>query len=251
MEAPRIFDPNYYQRLADVERRHWWSRGMLALAGDFLVTIAPDGLLLDAGCGTGGQLRRLPQQWRERSLGIDISPHALRLCRGSGFERPLLQSSIASLPFRDQVFYCVICNDVLQHVTQRNLDGALSEIRRVLKRGGFLVMRSNSRMGFRAGGSTEADFRRFLLRELEAILDSNGFKILTASYVNCLPSLGSLLRRPAAEGYSGLQIRPLPPHLGWLNSLLYWYMRLEALVVTKGIRLPYGQSTFVLARRGR
>ena len=82
-DAPRIFEPEYYDRLAEVEVRHWWSRGMLALTRDLLVRFAPEGRLLDAGCGTGGQLGCLPSSWKRRSFELQISAAVLVLEGGT------------------------------------------------------------------------------------------------------------------------------------------------------------------------
>lgn len=249
MNHPRIFEAEYYRHLAEVEGRHWWSRGMQVLGRDILAGLPVEGPLLDAGCGTGGQLRQLPQKWVPHSFGIDVSLHALKLCQERAPRRPLTQATVTDLPFRDRAFSCVVCNDVLQHLSPDHLDQALREFFRITRKGGFLIVRSNSRLGFGTHRSPAPDFRRFLLNELTTLLDNHGFQCLRASYANFLPSLGSVLKRRHSHGDAGLQIRCLPSALGWLNRLLYAYMRLEAILIAKGLRLPYGQSTFVVARR--
>src|SRR5262249_10214935 len=49
---------DYYDRIAEVERDHWWYRGTREIAGALLGRrLVSGGRLLDAGCGTGGFLR--------------------------------------------------------------------------------------------------------------------------------------------------------------------------------------------------
>src|SRR5262249_9724527 len=52
----RIDDPAYFDRLADVEARHWWALGLWRLASYWLdaALAGRSGLrALDVGCGTG------------------------------------------------------------------------------------------------------------------------------------------------------------------------------------------------------
>ena len=248
-EPPKIYDPQYYQRMADVESQHWWARGMRILTRNFLTRIPCSGWLLDAGCGTGGQLRDLPGDWADRGIGIELSADALRYCREKGSSR-LSQASAGALPFWDSTFACITCNQVVQHLTLADLHSTIHEFFRVLKPAGYLLVCSNSRIGWIDDPeSTPPDYRRFLLKELEDHLTEAGFRIVTSSYINVLPSLPMLLRPPRKEGYTGMKIHNLPPRLSWLNSLMVRYMRLEARLVQWNIRFPYGQSTFVIVQR--
>ncbi len=45
--APTIEQPAYFERLADVEARHWWSLGLWRLASHWLDGASRDG----RGCG--------------------------------------------------------------------------------------------------------------------------------------------------------------------------------------------------------
>ncbi len=55
-----------YRRMADVEDRMWWYRGLHDVVLAALDRWGPRPLpsLLDAGCGTGGLLRRLERSYR-------------------------------------------------------------------------------------------------------------------------------------------------------------------------------------------
>lgn len=105
------------------------------------------GHILEIGCGTGKlwqeNLDRLPAEWSltlaDQSAGmlaqagqnLGESTHALH------FE----QCDVQQLPFVDERFDVVIANHMLYHVADLPL--GLSEIRRVLKRGGRLFAATN------------------------------------------------------------------------------------------------------------
>jgi len=99
--------------------------------------------VLDAGCGDGINLlglrglmtaERLPM----RLFAIDYNP--LRLARARGVEPRawLQQASLYRLPFADATFDTVLCNHVLEHVP--DMTAALSELFRVLRPGGLLIV---------------------------------------------------------------------------------------------------------------
>ena len=81
-ENPAIYSREYFQRLHDVEERHWWSQGMRDVAEALIEAHfgrRDDLDILDAGCGTGITLGWLRRYSRHRPVeGIDVAPEALR-----------------------------------------------------------------------------------------------------------------------------------------------------------------------------
>ena len=68
-------------------------------------------------------------------MAVDISPRMVELTKARGIEAHL--ADVQSLPFGDGEFDCVAANWVLYHVP--DLDRGLSELERVIRRGGRLV----------------------------------------------------------------------------------------------------------------
>jgi SAM-dependent methyltransferase len=94
---------------------------------------AKDLAILDAGCGTGLNLRHLPPG----STGIDINPRNLDLIRARLPQHRVVQGDIEAMPFADGSFGTVLCTEVIEHVPDPT--AALAEIRRVLAPGGVLI----------------------------------------------------------------------------------------------------------------
>lgn len=92
------------------------------------------GRTLDLGCGTGRSLRLFPNG--TGVIGIDPSADALRRARRRAPEVPLVRASAEALPFRDAIFDTVVSSLVFCSVP--DADGALAEVRRVLRRDGQL-----------------------------------------------------------------------------------------------------------------
>jgi SAM-dependent methyltransferase len=108
-----------YRLHADIEQRHWWfvaRRRILRQLLDELVPLPPDAVVVDVGCGTGGNLAWLAGNGR--AVGIDISAEAIELARA---RFPHLRFIAGSAP-RDlpadllAATRLVMLNDVLEHV---------------------------------------------------------------------------------------------------------------------------------------
>lgn len=97
---------------------------------DVLNHTAP-GPLLDVGCSLGYTLRAAADLGLP-ATGVDISEHAVAVCRDQGFAAEI--GTLDELPFDDGSFQLVIMKHVLEH-TPRPRE-ALGEIRRVLRAGG-------------------------------------------------------------------------------------------------------------------
>jgi SAM-dependent methyltransferase len=258
--APTIHSQEYYQRIHELEDRHWWYVGMRDIAWSLVRPhTAPIGDLhvLDAGCGPGSNMAWAREcLGATRVVGVDVSWCALGLCRKRRGAR-LSQASIVALPFRSNCFDLVICCDVLQHLPTDGADAlAVKEMYRVTRPGGALFVRSNSRLGMGRGNwNQDADFQQYSVEELSRTLGAAGYVVDRATYANTIPSLyGSLKRvlqqyrcRRRAPLYGGLKVRMLPPWLRWLNSTLRLVLKAEARYLARPDRRSgFGHTTMLL-----
>lgn len=265
--APQIFTGEYYQRLYELEERHWWSIGMRAIAAGMLTTRVRNsrGLrILDAGCGTGatlGWLSRLAPS--AEVVGIDYSRHALDYCRRRHRPR-LAQASVSELPFADAAFDVVVCADVVQHLPRDGSDRtAIREFYRTLRPGGVLFLRTNVHRSRRGDGVRPAEerdpnYHQYSRREIVDVLAGAGFAVRRISYANMLPALAEAWGRrltarrgddPPPGANPGLRLRV---RSRWLNTVLRGVLAVEAWYLTRcAAGLPYGHSLVCLAAKTR
>jgi SAM-dependent methyltransferase len=251
-----VLTPEYYEQLAALESRHWWWRGVRAIAESLLdrVSAQPGAWrVLDAGCGTGLTLSWARRYAREEPIGLDRAVEALHFCRQRGHHR-LLQGDAVRLPFATGRFDLALSLDVIQHLPRPGGDAAaIGELARVLAPGGYLLLRTNSRCGYPSDSSI--DYHRYVLGEIDALLGGARLDRITLSYINLVPAVALAVARrlggsraPATD--PGLP--PAPPSVdrsarARVGSFL---LRIEGLYLRAPLPpLPYGHSIVALARK--
>jgi len=117
---------------------------MLALTSRCL----PAESLLDAGCGDGrflAALARLPTR-PTRLVGVDISERILataaRTVEREGGTAEFVRSNLEALPFASESFDLVLSVQVVEHLL--GVEEGIRELARVLKRGGRLILSTDS-----------------------------------------------------------------------------------------------------------
>ena len=174
---------DFYATYFDVEKTHWLMRGRRAIVLDMLSRFAPaGGAVLDFGCGSGLTVDTVARAGY-RASGVDFSKEAIDFGAAKGI-RGLQTVSEEKLPYADNSFDAVLCMDVLEHLADETT--ALSEMRRVLKPGGALIIMVPAYM-FLWGKQDEVahHFRRYTMSSLQTLLRRNGdYRILKRSYFN-------------------------------------------------------------------
>lgn len=93
--------------------------------------------LLDLGCGDGNHLAYL-QPYTEALFGSDYNLVRLARAQARHPTATLFLADILDYPARDNFFEVIFFNHVLEHIPDD--EGALANIRRILKPGGLLVL---------------------------------------------------------------------------------------------------------------
>ncbi|HEX2324971.1 MAG TPA: class I SAM-dependent methyltransferase [Chloroflexota bacterium] len=258
-------NPAEYEAMYRLEDRLWWYTGMrritAAALGKRLSGAAGPLRILDAGCGTGGNLAWLTRVWG-RAWGVDLSPLATAYCRRRGLTR-VSRASVLELPFAEGTFDLVTSFDVIYHLGVADDVAALREMRRVLRPGGALFVRVPALERLQSHHDVAVHTRqRYRAAELRRKAEAAGLRVERASYANtvllplaAVSRLGGRLRSalagPGPMGPKGggevvrSDVRPAP---ALLNTLFGAVLGLEAVLLTR-IDLPIGLSALVVARR--
>jgi SAM-dependent methyltransferase len=116
-------------RTADGEDEHPDALLQRLILNELGYSVRRESTILDFGCGGGERVFEL------RKLGFNTFGVDIKLDQHQEFLRLIPAGELYRIPFDDETFDFVFSNQVLEHVQDHHV--ALSEIRRVLKPGGF------------------------------------------------------------------------------------------------------------------
>jgi SAM-dependent methyltransferase len=240
-------DAAEYAVMFEVEDRLWWYAGMRRITQTLLdahCTARPL-RVLDAGCGTGANLALLARYGQV--TGIDIEPLALDYCRRRGLSR-LVRASVAELPFASGGFDLVTSFEVIYHAAVSDDVAALREFARVLRPGGWLLLRLPAYDWLRGRHDLAVHTqRRYTTGELGRKARAAGLTVVRLSYANTLLfpiALAKRLAERCSPTGAGSDVGPPPSGNGLLTGIL----SLEAVWLRRW-SLPFGLSVICLARK--
>ena len=247
-----------YELLNELEESLWWFVGMREITATLLDPFCmPEGrsrLVLDAGCGTGGNLTWLKRYAGEKNtVGIDLADEAVTYSR-SGNDS-VARASITVLPFGDSVFDLVTSFEVLGQLPAGDDEKALREICRVLRPGGYAFIRVAAYEWMRSSHDAALlTTTRYRLPELVDMTTRAGLLTVRSTYANAILLPVAALRRLVLQRVglspSGSDVKPFPPPLAWLNRLLTRTLLQESRWLGKpNAAIPAGLSAICVARK--
>lgn len=128
--------PRFYEGLTELFSLGQWERWQNRVFEDL-----SGKKILEVGVGPGKLLIRLAKKGYSVT-GIELRSgmayEARRRTKKAGFEIDILDQPIYRLPFKNEVFDCLILTFVLGEIS--DLDRAIKEMRRVLKKGGKIII---------------------------------------------------------------------------------------------------------------
>ena len=246
-------NPAEFDNIAKVEDSFWWFDGMHRIVLRLMKQVW-DGnwpsRILEVGCGTGGFAARLRRQYDGSMDLCDVASEGLSYARRRGLSR-LVQGDAKSLPYADAAYDCVLSLDVLVHFPPGVETDALDEFVRVLRPGGFLILRVSALDMLRSQHSEfTLERQRFTRPRLLAAIRDCGLEPERCTYLNTilLPLAvlkfrvwEPLLGRPPASGLTAVPV--------WLGRVLRAALYAECTLLTAGWNFPVGQSLLLFARK--
>ena len=98
---------------------------------------------LDVGCAIGYMLNQIQKAFPEKKyIGVDVYDKAIKFAQKSYPEISFKIAAADKLPFKDNSFDLSLCYETIEHV--EDPEGCLKEIKRVLKKGGVLILAMDS-----------------------------------------------------------------------------------------------------------
>lgn len=202
--------------------------------------------ILDAGCGTGLLAQKL--QAFGSVEAIDINSEAIKFAKKRNIT--VKQASINNLPFKNSSFDVAVSIDVIYHQLVKNDQKALTELYRVLRPGGLLIVRVPANKWLTRSTDNHVYTReRYSYQKLKNKLKKANFKIIKLTYINMLllpPAILSwFFEKLSPKKKTTSPLVKLP---GVINDFLYYALTLENYLLTL-FNLPFGLGLIALARK--
>ena len=150
--------------------------------------------VLNIGVGAGileefiSKNNALKQNW----FGIDIAPNSIKRLRKKYPNATLKIAKIQKIPFKDNFFYYVIASEILEHIVPSEIFQALSEVNRVLEKGGIFIVSVPLNEGLenmvKKGENPNAHVRVYTPELIEAELQLAGFKVKRHILIYAFPN---------------------------------------------------------------
>ncbi len=236
-----------YDTMARVELNHWWYVGMRRIAATLIARIPTPQTIVDAGCGTGGNLRWLAQYGT--SFGFDMSPAALSYAHSAG-ER-VIQGSIDAIPVASASADLVTSFDVIYHRAVRDDAAAVRECARIIKPGGHFILRVPANDWLRGYHDERVHTaRRYSHAQVTQLCAQAGLEVKVLSYANTVLFPAAVLQRIREHGSGHLDAQSdLTAPSQFIDFIGRVALTFESWLLAIGVRMPYGVSLVCLAQR--
>ena len=239
-------EPELLRAQAALEKSHWWFVARRQILDRVMGSLGlpKDARILEAGCGTGGNLPLLARHGEV--FAFDASATARRFASQTECAKVASGTLPDQIPFAGEEFDLIVLLDVLEHIAD---DGAaLVALRSRLRPGGRLLITVPALSALWSyHDERHQHFRRYGKGELRARLQDAGFQPLQVTYFNTLLFPLVAGTRVLQRLIGGAPADDLAPPPQWLNSILREIFAAERHVVGR-IFLPVGVSLLAVAK---
>jgi SAM-dependent methyltransferase len=238
-------DRDVYQRLDSIEANHWWFTARRRILRSVITRFGPAGpglRVLEAGCGTGGNLAMLGEIGRVDAFESD---EGARLAACAKTKLTVRRGALPDdIPFAGH-FDIIAVFDVLEHV-ERDVE-SLAKLARLLAPSGRLYLTVPALPWLWSHhDETHHHYRRYTRRQLIDCLRRASLTPIRVTYFNSLlfPVIAAwrLLHRAGWGKSRSEDVMPPAP----LNWVLAWIFGGESLAVGR-VPLPIGISLLAIA----
>ncbi len=247
-------EKDFYLQYASVEDKHWWFVARRRILQQVIrkLNLPTNAQILEAGCGTGGNLKILSRYGQVSAMELDEI--ACQLANQRQVTQVKQGSLPDNIPFKSDYDLIVIL-DVIEHLD--NDLSALEALYYKLKPGGYLLVTVPAYM-FLWSEHDEINHhkRRYRLKGLKQVVKKAGYEVNYGSYFNTLlfpliataRSLAKLLPKQNQNKYENQNSSDLRMPSKSVNKILQWLFASESYFINR-FTLPFGVSVLLLARK--
>jgi len=239
-----------YSQMAYLEKKHWWFTARRKIIDTYIqqFDLPADAQILEAGCGTGGNLAMLATHGQVWAIEPSEVARTIAAKQAQQTGVTLVEGVLPEhIPFSEQQFDLIVLLDVLEHL--KDDTNSLKALKQRLKPNGKLLMTVPA-LPFLWSEHDEIHhhFRRYTRHMMCQCLEQTGFQVNKLSYYNfwLFPAVFTVraLKKIFKAKEQESSDLALPPT--WLNNILHHLFASERYLL-KYVSLPIGVSLIVTA----
>ena len=240
-------DAEAYARMGTQEETHWWFAARREIVARLIskhCNLPNNPKILEAGCGTGGNLDLLGSFGKLDAFEFDETS------RNTAQKKSGMVISFGALPddapFPDEKYDLIALLDVLEHIGPDQ--ASLTALGAKLGAGGrILVTVPAMPWLWSKHDEVHHHFRRYTRKSLRMVAKQSGLEVVRCSYFNFLLFPLAVIKRFADKLSSSNEPDDKIPS-PWLNTLLYRIFRVERHVIG-AVPMPWGLSLFIILKK--
>ena len=253
-------NPGEHEVMSRVEETHWWYRGLRDVITRCLreprFQLPPSPHVLDAGCGTGQNLKILGELLQPAYLGgFDISEEGLGIAQHKLPGADLYQSDLANPSLHVGELDLAVSLDVICIPGVQRAREGLKCIVAALRPGGLFVLNLPAYDWLYSEHDTAVHTtERYTAHRVRALLKSLDLRVELLCYrlfflfpLVVLRRLPSLMRARPGDPGARSDLHAVPAEL--TNRSLLAVLKFENQLIARGGRLPWGSSVFAIGRK--
>ncbi len=179
-KAYDLLAAKYHELFKDEMSQKDYDRKLL---DNFSQSFTPASVIFDVGCGPSGHIGKYLFDKGLNVLGIDLSEKCIDIAKNYNQDMTFIKMDMMNLQINDQSIDGIISFYSIIHTPKCYIDKIFLEFKRVLKKGGklLLAVKDGEGEGFEnniLNSGTSIYFSYFKKQEIETFWIANGFKIL-------------------------------------------------------------------------
>ncbi len=239
-------DPAAYEDMARLEQDHWWFSARRRILQDFLASHfaseEPHRHILEAGCGTGGNLAMLASFGKVDAFEFNAQARLIAQEK-SGFTIPF-GALPHQIPFPRAHYDLIALLDVLEHI-EDDTATLLSLASHLKPKGRLLLTVPAYPALWSAHDERHHHLRRYTKHSLMEVIAKTPLTVHTCTYFNTLLfplAVGARMVKKLRGDQSPDEVMPSP----LMNRALKHSFALERHALARQIPLPFGLSLLAL-----
>ncbi len=236
-----------YHKMASFEDRHWWFVGRRKICDRLLakLSLPADARIMEAGCGTGGNLKMLSRYGDV--VGMELDETAITFATARNVGHVTYGCLPGNIPLDKRSFDLIVLFDVLEHIEEDKV--TLEALREYLKPSGRLLITVPAyHYLWSRHDEIHHHKRRYDKRKLFSIVSTAGYNVEYISYYNIflLPLMAFVRLLQRLTGISLSNELEMPSTI--VNKILGNIFASERFIIGR-LSLPFGGSIILTANK--